>query len=47
MNKQKHKPQFYGEALTMDDFYETIVEAEQKKQEKKNDAIKIKEEREK
>ena len=33
VNKQKHKPQFYGEALTMDDFYEKVVEAEQKKQE--------------
>ena len=33
VNKQKHKPQFYGEALTMDEFYEKVVEAEQKKQE--------------
>ena len=45
VNKQKHKPQFYGEALTMDDFYEKIGEAERKKQEeekKKNDARKVK-----
>ena len=45
VNKQKHKPQFYGEALTMDDFYEKVVEAEQKKQEE--EAGRRKEERRK
>ena len=32
-NKQKVKPQFYGEALTMDDFFERVMEEEKKKKE--------------
>ena len=34
-NKQKQKPKYYGEALTMDDFYERIAEDNRKTEEEK------------
>ena len=32
-SERKHQPQFYGEALTLDSFYEKVAEEEQRKKE--------------